>query len=76
VRRADLICVLDQGRVQELGSHDELVARAGRYARMFALQSAGFERVGDQTADQTADQADARVGDQAADQVGATGGPQ
>ncbi|MEU4445613.1 ABC transporter ATP-binding protein [Actinosynnema sp. NPDC050801] len=42
VRRADLICVLDGGRVTELGSHDELVDRGGRYAEMFALQASWF----------------------------------
>ncbi|HEX5495969.1 MAG TPA: ABC transporter ATP-binding protein [Mycobacteriales bacterium] len=42
VRLADTICVLDAGRVTELGRHDDLVARGGRYARMFAAQSARF----------------------------------
>ena len=42
VRQADRICVLDQGRVVEQGSHDELVAAGGRYARLFALQAARF----------------------------------
>jgi ATP-binding cassette subfamily B protein len=44
VRRADRIVVLADGRVQEDGSHDELVARGGRYAEMFAAQAAGFRR--------------------------------
>lgn len=43
VRRADLICVLEHGRVVELGSHDELMERGGRYATMFTLQAARFE---------------------------------
>ena len=34
-RRADRIAVVDDGRIVELGSHDELVAREGRYATMF-----------------------------------------
>ena len=42
VRRADLICVLEDGQVAELGTHDELVERDGSYARMFALQAAQF----------------------------------
>jgi ATP-binding cassette subfamily B protein len=42
VRRANLICVVDGGRVVELGSHDELLERQGQYATMFALQSAKF----------------------------------
>ncbi len=42
VRHADLICVLEGGHVVELGSHDELMARDGRYATMFTLQAARF----------------------------------
>jgi ATP-binding cassette subfamily B protein len=41
VRDADEILVLDDGRVVERGRHDELVAAAGRYARMWALHDAG-----------------------------------
>ncbi len=42
VRHADRICVLEGGRVVELGTHDELIARGGRYATMFTLQAARF----------------------------------
>jgi ATP-binding cassette subfamily B protein len=42
VRHADCICVLEAGAVIELGPHDELMARNGRYAEMFALQSSRF----------------------------------
>jgi ABC-type multidrug transport system fused ATPase/permease subunit len=42
VRRADRICVLADGQVVEQGTHDELLARGGRYAEMFALQAARF----------------------------------
>ena len=42
VRHADLICVLDGGRVVEQGSHEDLVAAGGRYARLFGLQAARF----------------------------------
>jgi subfamily B ATP-binding cassette protein MsbA len=39
VRRADLIVALEKGRVVEVGTHDELVNRAGGvYARLYALQ--------------------------------------
>lgn len=38
-RLADRIAVLDDGRLVELGSHDELLARGGLYAHLFELQS-------------------------------------
>jgi ABC-type multidrug transport system fused ATPase/permease subunit len=40
VRRADRICVLDDGRITEDGTHTELVTSGGRYAELFAAQSA------------------------------------
>jgi ATP-binding cassette, subfamily B, bacterial len=43
VRLADVICVLDAGRVVEQGAHDELIALDGLYARMFRLQAARFD---------------------------------
>ncbi len=43
MRRADLICVVEGGRVVELGSHDELIARGGRYKEMFELQASRFD---------------------------------
>ena len=43
VRHADRICVLENGRVAELGSHDELMALGGRYRTMFDLQAQRFE---------------------------------
>jgi ATP-binding cassette, subfamily B, bacterial len=42
VRHADRICVLEQGRVVELGTHDELMAQRGRYRTMFDLQAERF----------------------------------
>ena len=42
VRRVDLICVVEKGRVVELGSHDELMAAGGRYRTMFDLQAERF----------------------------------
>ncbi|MFL6205573.1 MAG: ABC transporter ATP-binding protein [Acidimicrobiales bacterium] len=42
VRHADRICVLEHGRVVELGAHDELMAAGGRYRTMFELQAERF----------------------------------
>jgi subfamily B ATP-binding cassette protein MsbA len=38
VKKADLICVLDQGRIVETGRHDELVAKGGLYTRLHRTQ--------------------------------------
>lgn len=48
VRQADRICVLEHGRVIELGSHDELMRRRGRYRTMFELQAKRFESTTDE----------------------------
>jgi ABC-type multidrug transport system fused ATPase/permease subunit len=42
VRHADRICVLEKGRVVELGTHEELMALNGRYRTMFDLQAQRF----------------------------------
>ena len=42
VRLADRILVLDQGRIAELGTHDQLIDKAGLYAEMFNLQASGY----------------------------------
>src|SRR6202007_3287116 len=42
VRHADRICVLEQGKVIELGTHAELMALGGRYRTMFDLQAQRF----------------------------------
>jgi ATP-binding cassette, subfamily B, bacterial len=42
VRIADRIAVIDDGRVTELGTHDELLRADGRYAHLFELQAAGY----------------------------------
>jgi subfamily B ATP-binding cassette protein MsbA len=39
IRNADRIAVLDQGRLVELGSHEQLLAKKGLYARLYALQA-------------------------------------
>ena len=45
VRQADNIYVLDGGRVIESGSHDDLLALDGSYARMFLLQAKAYQDV-------------------------------
>jgi ATP-binding cassette, subfamily B, bacterial len=42
VRRAQIICVLDGGRITERGSHEELLALNGTYARMYRVQAQRF----------------------------------
>ena len=42
VRMADRILFLENGQLLELGSHEELVAKNGKYAELFRLQAAGY----------------------------------
>ena len=42
VRMADRILVLADGKVEAAGTHEELIAQAGRYAELFELQAAGY----------------------------------
>ncbi|MCX5375128.1 ABC transporter ATP-binding protein [Streptomyces sp. NBC_00091] len=44
VRYADVIFVLHEGRLVEQGSHEELLARGGRYAQMFRMQAEQYDR--------------------------------
>ncbi len=43
VRMADHIFVIDTGRIGEQGTHDELLARGGTYARLFTLQAEAYK---------------------------------
>jgi ATP-binding cassette subfamily B protein len=43
VRMADLIVVLNGARVVEAGSHDELMARGGRYAELYRIQAKAYQ---------------------------------
>ena len=43
IRHADRIAVLAGGRIVELGTHDQLIAKGGEYARLYALQYAPLE---------------------------------
>jgi len=43
VRKADRICVLDDGMIGEMGSHETLMKEGGTYARLFQLQAQGYK---------------------------------
>src|SRR5262249_51104625 len=45
IRRADIICVIDDGRIVERGNHEELLARGGLYAELHALQFQQAEEI-------------------------------
>jgi ATP-binding cassette subfamily B protein len=40
---ADRILVLDNGTILEMGTHQELLERDGRYAELFKLQAQGYQ---------------------------------
>lgn len=42
VRMADKIIVLEKGEITESGTHEELIKKDGRYAKLFNLQAAGY----------------------------------
>lgn len=42
IRDADIIVVMDQGKIVESGGHDSLLARKGKYYELYMTQYAGF----------------------------------
>ena len=42
--RADLVAVVDEGRIVEMGTHADLVTREGRYAALYSSWSGRFGR--------------------------------
>lgn len=64
IRDADRIVVLDGGRITEFGSHDQLLAADGAYARLWRLQAARFEEspaATDQTQNQSQTEAESQT---------------
>ncbi len=43
VRKADRVAVVADGELKELGTHEELLAQGGEYARLFKIQALGYE---------------------------------
>ena len=52
IRNADRIIVLQQGEVVESGSHDELMAKAGLYARLYNMNYASFDDIPEELVEQ------------------------
>ena len=51
VRHVERICVVERGRAVEIGSHEDLIARGGRYRTMYDLQASRFIEVDEQGAE-------------------------
>jgi ABC-type transport system involved in cytochrome bd biosynthesis fused ATPase/permease subunit len=48
VRRADMIVVMDKGRIVQRGTHKELLRQGGLYRQIYDLQLKGHERFADE----------------------------
>lgn len=46
LRDADMLCVIDNGELKELGTHDELIRQKGKYFDLYKLQSESLKSIG------------------------------
>jgi subfamily B ATP-binding cassette protein MsbA len=56
IQKADRILVLDKGRIVETGTHEELLARRGRYHSLYQMQAFASRKEQEQPADDLAEE--------------------
>ncbi len=61
IARMDRLVVMEAGRIVESGSHAELVAAGGLYARLWARQTGGFLELSPSEAEEAAEEAERRA---------------